>query len=703
MRIAIPPLCAFLALVPGPASCGPSAKAETPPWVIVDLAPQEPLSFDPNLALGAALDGAQAGDIDRMLTPHNIAAMRSAGLRPLTYRLRTELGIEAWHWNPVGSWSDPNHRQGYWTSSDRLGQPIAMSWGYKLPRRGDTVDNANDADYSRLTDGDEQSFWKSNPYLDTSYLRDGQPHWQWLIVRLPTPEPVDTIRIDWATPYAIRYEVQYWTGPNEYGGRWETFPHGVVEHGVGGDALLHLADQPVTARFVRVLLEQGSQTALPGAHDWRDKAGFAVREIALGRTEGGRFVDLVKHALSHKEQTFTHVSSTDPWHRAVDRDADLEQVGLDRIYASSLGNGEPIMLPVGLLFDTPDNAAAELRYVQRRGYPLRQVELGEEPDGQYGEAEDYGALYLALAERLKAENPGVAFGGPSLQSALTDVELNSDPDRSWNSHFIRYLQARGRLGDLGFFSFEHYPFDDICGDIHARLIEQNHLMHRLMTRLADEGVPRDIPWVISEYGFSAYSGRAMSEMPSALLMANIIGQFLSEGGDAAYLFGYEPNVPTNQHLPCAGYGNMMLHLADAKGQAAQPMPSYYTARLITGNWLMASGGQHEILPSTVEGIPGEWVKAYAIRRPDHRLGLLLINRSPKSAYTVQLATRDQQGQTVPIADGAEVSQYGPAQYTWQDDGPHSHPVRNNPPVQSRLAKSNPFVTLPAESLTVVVN
>jgi hypothetical protein len=72
--------------------------------------------FDPKKALGAGVDGHWQGDELEMLSPESVAKMLQAGFGPVSFRLRTELAVEAWHWNPSGHWSDPDHKQGYWVS-----------------------------------------------------------------------------------------------------------------------------------------------------------------------------------------------------------------------------------------------------------------------------------------------------------------------------------------------------------------------------------------------------------------------------------------------------------------------------------------------------------------------------------------------------------------------------------------------------------
>ena len=656
--------------------------------------------FSSRATFGASLDGGERGEILPIYTPHNIAAMRSAGLPRVSYRLRTELGIEAWHWNERGSWSDPARQQGYWTGDDVFRPGAALTYGYKLPRRGDTIDQANNAGYSRLDDGDDEAFWKSNPYLDPKFSKAPAASPQWVVMELDEPAEVDAVRIAWRAPYARAYAVQHWIGKDEYdpAGRWVTFDNGQVQDGRGGEVTLKLGAAPVRAKFLRLLLQASSYTPAPGAADPRDAVGYAIAEIGAGLLGAdGVLHDVIRHGASREAQTVMHVSSTDPWHRASDLDLDLEQVAPDLMVRSGVTNGLPLMVPVGVLYDTPENAAAELRYLRNAGVPFTQVELGEEPDGQLVSPADYGALYLAFHDALRPAFPGVAFGGPSLQSGVTDSWLDSDPDRSWNGQFVAYLKARGRLGDLGFFSFERYPFDDICGSLPDKLLEQSQMMDELFRRVTAEGVPTTIPWIITEYGFSAFSGRAMVELPSALLNADMVADFLSRGGAAAYLFGYGPNVPINQHLACAGQGNMMLWQADENGQARWPMPALFGARMMTQDWAQPGDGINSLYRAAssvkdAEGTP--LVAAYPLRRPDGDLALLLINRSP-DPIRAQVGFKGRPA----VAGGVRVTQYSPRQYAWDDR--RLKPARDLPPARFALPGWAAPIDLPGLSLTVV--
>ena len=93
--------------------------------------------FDPSKSIGATIDAEEHGATDEVLTRRNVAAMLSAGFHPLSYRLATELGGEAWHWNPRGSWSDATHHEGYWTSSADSSDP-RVPFAYPTTRSGAT-------------------------------------------------------------------------------------------------------------------------------------------------------------------------------------------------------------------------------------------------------------------------------------------------------------------------------------------------------------------------------------------------------------------------------------------------------------------------------------------------------------------------------------------------------------------------------------
>ena len=148
--------------------------------IVVDAAPSHVAnSFSPVRALGAGVDRLRAGEgapqmdrrditkeevernTDQLLSGPVLAAILSAGWQPVTYRQNTELQMEAWHWNPKGTWSNASKSAGYFTGGAEPTETIRHSWAYPLPRRGDTVGDGDG--WSRLTYGDPKSFWKSNP------------------------------------------------------------------------------------------------------------------------------------------------------------------------------------------------------------------------------------------------------------------------------------------------------------------------------------------------------------------------------------------------------------------------------------------------------------------------------------------------------------------------------------------------------------
>ncbi|HEX6806898.1 MAG TPA: hypothetical protein VF118_02860, partial [Gemmatimonadaceae bacterium] len=69
--------------------------------VRVEVAAGPNASIDPRTTFGGGLDGHRPGDIARLYTPDTLRALASAGFGVVTYRLRTELANDAWHWNPA--------------------------------------------------------------------------------------------------------------------------------------------------------------------------------------------------------------------------------------------------------------------------------------------------------------------------------------------------------------------------------------------------------------------------------------------------------------------------------------------------------------------------------------------------------------------------------------------------------------------------
>jgi hypothetical protein len=681
--------------------------------VRVDVTPSHAVNtFNPLRSIGAGVDSQNFGAVARIYTPKNVHAMLSSGLGPLSYRLYTELGVQQWHWNPKGSWSDPAG-QGYWTGAMTPGPQIRDSFGFRLPHRGFTHDQANDDDYGRLTDGNVASYWKSDPYLTSAFTHESDAlHPQWVVIDLGQRKPVNAVRLRWTDPYAVQYQVQFWHGSDPiYSpalGKWITFPGGSVTAGSGGTVTLRFDGALRSVRYLRVFMTLSSNTCdTHGPGDLRNCVGYALAEAGVGSIDStGAFRDLVHHRPDN-QQTTTYASSVDPWHAPVNQVTDQEQAGIDLVFASGLTRGMPAMVPVGMLYGTPADAAAEIAYLEARGDPISYVELGEEPDGQVILPEDYAALYVQWASALRAVDPSLKLGGPVFQGVTQDVTTwaNAGGDTSWFHRFLKYLAAHGRMGDLQFMSFEHYPFGSCDRSVSQDLLDEPAAMRGIMRTWLRDGLPAGIPMFVTETNFSAGSSETMQDIDGALWLADFEGSFFANGGAGTFLYQYEPEplVPSGG---CNSWGAWGMFAAGQANQIKQPASQYFAAQLVTQQWAQPVDAVHTMFraESGVLTKSGkEIVTAYALERPDGQMSLLLINKDPVNGYFVGTNFIDASTHKILHLNGTvATAQFGPAQYRWHRSGSQGYAAPDGP-IAFGTVPGGPTATygLPASSITVL--
>ena len=667
-------------------------------------------SFVPNQALGAGIDRMNQQFIDETFVKPVIDRVLEAGWGPVSYRQNTELYTEAWHWNPTGTWSDPAGK-GYFVGSSNPTEMIRYSYGYPLPHRGVTRDDGTEAvSYSRLTDGDAHTYWKSNPYLSHQFTgEDDAKNPQWVFFDLANVQSVEGIRIAWGDPYAREYAVQFFTGddpiraPNK--GVWQNFPFGLIQDGKGGIATIRLASAPVSVRWIRIWMTQSSDTCDDhGATDRRNCAGYAIRELYMGTLgPGGELHDILRHTPD-QDQTPTYCSSVDPWHEASDVDkSGRAQVGFDLFYSAGYTRGLPAMVPIALIYSTPEDAAAQVTYLKKRNYPISYIEMGEEPDGHYMLPEDYAALYLQFATAIHKVDPSLKLGGPIFTGQNKDIEVWADAEgrTSWTGRFIDYLKRHHRLSDLAFFSFEHYPYDP-CRYQWGSLYDEPQLVSNILNVWREDGVPDNIPMFITESNISSNASEASVDIFGALWLADYVGAFLTAGGDAIYYFHY---IPFGVHPGCNNSGSTFgMFATDNKHQITQPLSQFFASQLITLEWLKAGNEDHQLYSaeSDIEDSEGhKLVTAYAVKRPDKQWALLIVNRDQENPHTVKIRFDNKEsGLGTSFAGRVDSFTFGSAQYRWDPLRKVADPDGPVLKAQITAARDSTF-KLPAAAIVVL--
>jgi len=690
-------------------TCGvPGVIAQT---VRVDVTPAHAIAFDPDKAMGSSMDILPTKEFDIVYSEPIVKESLSAGWGPITYRQNTELTIDTWHWNPNGKWSDAEHKSGYFTGSAEPTEFLRQSFGYKLPHRGTTRSDAGQDEFSRLTDGDPASYWKSNPYLTERFTGEADAlHPQWVVMDFGTPQDISAIEIAWANPYARKYVIEYWTGKEDAitrqsAGTWVKFPNGEVTEGRGGSPLQRLSAQPIATRFLRIWMTKSSNTCdTHGSSDARNCVGYAISEICAGNFNSlGQFVDLVHHTPG-QAQTATQASSIDSWHTEADLIPSRVQTGFDLFFASGYTNHLPAMIPVAMLYATPEDSAAELAYLEKRGYPISYVEMAEEPDGQFMLPEDYAALYLQWAAALHRVDAKLKLGGPIFTGVNEDIKVWPDAQShtSWLGRFVDYLKARGRLGDLTFVSFEHYPLAP-CDISWADLYREPQLVANILKAWREDGVPAEVPLMNTESNVSWELTDPMQDLFAALWLADSVGAFLTSGGAVYY---HSPIQPEPLRPGCHAWSTYGNFVASEQLEIRQHTSQYFASQLLNLDWVKHGAGTHQLYPAQADlqdDAGHTLITAYAVKRADGEWSLLLINKDPSSAHEVKITFADGgQDGGWRFEKEVELVTFGAEQYVWHPSGATSHADPDGPAKTTRLIlQDGRRVLLPKASVNVL--
>ena len=190
-------------------------------------------------------------------------------------------------------------------------------------------------------------------------------------------------------------------------------------------------------------------------------------------------------------------------------------------------------------------------------------------------------------------------------------------------------------------SFEHYPFlingfSPPCE--WDTLYLEPGIMKHVLQMWRDDGVPREVPLIISESGITAGSGRKgyLGVTGNAIWECDAFGTFFEQGGAAFY----RPAINNGAGGRRGGGG------PPGGGTYGTPQYTPFTsAHLINFEWLQHDAGINQIFPASadlVDPAGRNVITAYAVHRPDDHWSLMLINHDLNASHRVRLAFEDAQ-------------------------------------------------------------
>ncbi|HPD18547.1 MAG TPA: discoidin domain-containing protein, partial [Candidatus Goldiibacteriota bacterium] len=581
-----------------------------------------------------------------------------------------------YHWNGKGKYNS----NGEWVV-DGSPSPVDFSSGFlNLSKyRGST--SAGYRKKAMVTDNDLNTSWKSFP---------GDTRKQYIILEIQNssyqPVNVNRIVINWGTPYATQYKVQYsnanWPGNlgiwvyNDTA--WKDTSSGTIS-GSGGDA--DISFNVVSAKYIRVLCDASSSP----------DNQFEIKEVKL--YYGANQVSV--NSGDPMQQTKTYSSSV-ALGDVFDRygNMDFEQF-MD--VCRSLTPPAEALITVNFFTGNVQEAADWVYYANvHKGYNVKYWEIGNENAGNWEaggpvDSQFYAKRFIEFYDAMTAVDSNIVVM-PQFNSIgdYENVTMNASNNPVAHDYyienFLKYIQSRGRQDIIKAISVHRYPTYQPATE--AVALSYTNIWDSEMTPLTNWintycPVPQSVSVWLTEYNDgidSAFTNRYYN----SLFISSYVLNFVKNGGDFGFLFTDFGTPGPGQMAPdiYSDFGAMEggALSGDLIAYRYQPRSSYWALWMLKnrfsaadelGNTLVACSSSNSSL------------KIYANKRGDRKLSLIMINTSETDSIDANVSLNG----FSPLSS-AQVVTFSPQQYSWISNGYQSYANPDMQPADSTISNAS---------------
>jgi hypothetical protein len=386
---------------------------------------------------------------------------------------------------------------------------------------GTTSSNYGTTRYSRVMDGDTNSFWWSDPLITES-----DPY---ISVNWKTSQSIDSVVILWGDRYSKSFEVQTWKGSVSYPGThqmpenmWKTVYS--KDSATGGCSKIKF--DVVSTSSMRVI----SHTGLTGKD-------IQIREI-YGYSNG---VQVTSNLPDNETQNRVFALSTHPG--VVETSSYQWTFDTFMNYLDTLGYPTIPVICTNYGTGTPEEAAAWVYYANKvKKYNIRYWQVGNEMDGEWEiggpvNAFTYAEKFIKYSKAMKAVDPTIKVLGP-LASSLDKLSGEYD-NKSWLESVIFKIgesEKRDNCKYIDGIDFHSYPYwTPSITDLKEMALASDYVFNQSdsmltwINRYLEN--PDSTMVMMSEFNASVVMSSAIKKPINAVVVANM-------NAGLAYKFGY---------------------------------------------------------------------------------------------------------------------------------------------------------------------